>query len=134
MLLSLLQFLQPFFFGQGIRKWKTTNVVLLQSWAEFAHKLHLNVPIVRETTKPLYLDVRLDWRLRPKLGKKKVKKSQAKNKQPASKGEVKEESVIGHNRIKMDFEATRWAKYPEEQSFDPSSFEDIWLQNPQNDW
>ncbi len=131
MLLSLLQFLQPFFFVQGIIKWKTTNVVLLQSWSEFVHKLHLNMLIVEETTKPLYLDVRLDWRLRPKPGKKKVKKSQAKNKQPANKGEVKEESVMGHDRIKMDLEATSWAKYPKEQSFDPSSFEDSWLENSQ---
>ncbi len=75
---------------------------VLQSWAEFVHKLHLNLPIMRETTKPLYLDVRLDWRLRPKLGKKKVKKSQVKNKQPATKGEVEKKSAMGHNRIKTD--------------------------------
>ena len=38
--------------------------------------------------------------------KKKVKKSQAKNKQPATKREMEKELAIGHNRIKLDLEAT----------------------------
>lgn len=56
--------------------------------------------------------------------KEKVKKSQAKNKQPASKGAVEEESAVRHNGMEVDIKASSLANGLGGQSSELSSLED----------
>lgn len=99
---------------------------------------HLNVQIVEESTKPPRFDVRLGSKPKLKLGKK-VKKSQAENKEPAapiipekeptvepSATSIvpEEESAMEPSEMELDTALTLWTGSPEPQSSGLSSFED----------
>lgn len=66
-----------------------------------------------------------------KAWNEKVKKSQAKGRQPATNGVLKEELAIRHNEMEVENEAISWAKSPEIEFFDLSLLEDEVLEESQ---
>ena len=95
---------------------------------------HLNVRIVGEITKLQHSNIRPSKKPKLKLGDKKQKKSQAKDKQPATYADLEEEPEVGSNEMELDSAVTLWAKSPRRQSSELSSFEDDVPEDTQDKW
>ena len=66
--------------------------------------------------------------------RKKAKKSQAKDKQPATYIASEEKPEIGSSKMELDTAVTLWAKSPQPQSSELSSFEDNMPEDTQDKW
>ena len=66
--------------------------------------------------------------------KEKAKKSQAKDKQPATYAASEEEPEVESSEMELDNAVTLWAKSPQQQSSELSSFEDDMPEDTQDKW